>query len=720
LKNRKKRPPSPVEKAASNTNSNGRLRAALPALAPAVLALLAFSNSFDARFTLDSATLILKDTRIRQVIAANIDQIVRHTYYWPSGEAGIYRPFTTLTFLFNYAVLGNRDSPAGYHWINLLLHLVNVLLVYKIASGCLRRLSLAFFITAIWAVHPLLTEAVTSIAGRADLLAAMAILSGLPMYLRSKETTGWKRGAWLTGLMTATALGVFSKESAVCIPGVLAAYELSCREAAQRGKALLIGCLVTLPPIAAMLWQRSIVLSSSLPVEFPFVDNPIVGADFWTGRLTAVKVTAHYLRLMVWPATLSADYSWPEIPLAQGSLRDWVAWIAVLAIAAAIVLLCRNSRAALFFTGFTVVTFLPVSNLLISTGTIMAERLFYLPSIGLVGCLVIAIGAFAQRTGMPRFAPIICCAAIMMCAIRTWSRNLDWKDDLNIVTSSLEASPNSYKLHRQRAASLYEADPRHTNIDEVLAEGDKSVELLDPLPDAQNNRDAWRLAGGYHLVKGDLLRLNAGQDLSTPSSSPESSREYRKASELLLRAVAIDENYRAAYGSKVKAAKARNPAVPEPPAPDSDLYQFLAASYVRLGDASQALSATRKSLALRPRTPAAYRQIAYTFAQYNRVDDAAEAIIMGIILAPDVALGNDLLKLYDEEAFAGSCVKIRGSNGQSINHGCGRVRKHFCGASAEAARALIEEGKPDLAREQQDRYSREFSCPVQGLQAIPK
>ena len=53
--------------------------------------------------------------------------------------------------------------------------------------------------------------------------------------------------------------------------------------------------MAALVPIVAMLWQRAIVLSASVPAEFPFADNPIVGAGLWIGRLTAIKVLARYL-----------------------------------------------------------------------------------------------------------------------------------------------------------------------------------------------------------------------------------------------------------------------------------------------------------------------------------------------------------------------------------------------------------------------------------------
>ena len=59
------------------------------------------------------------DPRIRQETGDNLARIFQRTYWWPAGEAGVYRP---LTALFNYAILGNGDQPIGYHVVNLVLH----------------------------------------------------------------------------------------------------------------------------------------------------------------------------------------------------------------------------------------------------------------------------------------------------------------------------------------------------------------------------------------------------------------------------------------------------------------------------------------------------------------------------------------------------------------------------------------------------------------------
>lgn len=294
---------------------DGSARHILVILALGALTCLAFSNSFQAGFVLDNRGLLV-DPRIREATPDNLALIFQHTYWWPNGEAGLYRPFTTLSYLFNYSILGDAGEAAGYHFINLILHFANVLLAYVLALRLTRRFWPAAFIAAVWAVHPVLTEAVTNIVGRADLLAAVAVLCGLLIYLETADAQGWRRALWLAALTIVTALGVFSKESAVAILPLIALFEFVWWKQRPNHRALVYGCAATLVPIAALLYQRSIVLAASAPAEFPYTDNPIVGASWWTGRLTAIKVIAHYLWLTIWPVKLSCDYSYNQIPVA--------------------------------------------------------------------------------------------------------------------------------------------------------------------------------------------------------------------------------------------------------------------------------------------------------------------------------------------------------------------------------------------------------------------
>lgn len=463
-------------------------------LAPGALcliALIAYANSFDSGFVFDNRDLLLNDARVHQTTLENLGRIFSQSYWGAANAAGLYRPLTTLSYLFNYAILGNTDHPAGYHWINLLLHAGNVLLLFALV----RRLKVAtepsFLIAALWAVHPVLTESVTNIIGRADLLAGMTTLAGLLIYLKGA------RPRWLVALAAVTAVGVFSKESAVAVAAVIVLYELTWWNR-SRLRGLLLALAAMTPVFLLMWWARSRVLSAEGPAVFPYVDNPIAGASFLTARLTAIKVMAKYIGLLIWPANLSADYSYAQIPLADGRhLSDWIACIVMAAAAIAMVVLWRRSKIAFFFAGFSFITLLPASNLIVPVGTIMAERFLYLPAAGFAVCLTLALYR------MPRRAALVAGLAIVMAFVaRTWSRNDDWHDNSSFAAAAVESSPLSFKTHMWEGAAEASDHPGRAGVQMAVNQMDQALAILAPLPDRLSDPTVYYRSGMAYLVAG--------------------------------------------------------------------------------------------------------------------------------------------------------------------------------------------------------------------------
>ncbi len=238
--------------------------------------------------------------------------------YWPGrSAAGLYRPVTTFSYLLNYAVLGNGENPEGYHVINFILHGINASLVYALALLIFEVPAPALALAAIWAVHPVLTESVTNIIGRADLLAGLGLLAGLLCYLKGQAAQSG-RFAWVLGLAAAQALGLFSKESAAVLVGLMLLSDVT---GLARSRLA-----VRLPFYAASVLVCAVFLvvrmGPQTHMEVPFIENPLVGAGFWTARLTAIKILCRYLWLFLWPSRLSADYSFNSIPVFSWRLTD--------------------------------------------------------------------------------------------------------------------------------------------------------------------------------------------------------------------------------------------------------------------------------------------------------------------------------------------------------------------------------------------------------------
>ena len=571
------------------------------------------------------------------------------------------------------------------------MHTVNVLLVYALGLR-LAASRVAAWTAALWAVHPVLTESVTNIVGRADLLAGMAVLGGLRLYLKSTESAGWRRWALLGALSAATAVGAFSKESAVTVVGVVVLYEAIWWKERRQAAGLVLGTLAMLIPIQAMLYQRAAALWNSAATTFPYYDNPIVGAGWVTGRLTALKVMGNYVGLLAWLARLSCDYSWAQIALAGGSAADWLAWMTLGAAMAAGVLLWRGSRAAVFLGGAAVLVFLPTSNLLFPIGTIMAERFLYLPAIVFAAGVVAAVGAAGKRVGATRWVPALLGLMVVTCGARTWARNTDWHDDLSLGKAAVEASPGSFKAHNLLAYALDEADPSHGNIDRVIEEADKGLAVLAALPDARNNANSYLRAGSFYAERGERLRQRdaAGSDAA-----------YRRALELLLRCRAI---------ATAQAAGAMDPAR------FGVLLLRISEVHRRLGNGEQALEAALEGRRIEPGNAEIHRQIAAILLEQGRADDGAVALMEGVMLTTDAGLRNEL-RLYQSGLDRSGCATMAVPGNTALNPACEMVHRHMFAASAGTIRLRRETGRKDLAEIVKQTALKEFHCAVEELEA---
>jgi tetratricopeptide (TPR) repeat protein len=425
------------------------------------LIVAAYSNSFQAGLVFDSAAVISEDSRVHAVTPQNLRLILTGPYWHGSATLGLYRPLTTFSYLLNYAIFGNGVDPAGYHWVNLALHGVNVSLVYLLGILVFETATPAFALAALWGLHPLLTEAVTNIVGRADLLAAFGVLAGLLCYVTSATAAGRHKLFWLAAMVAAQAVGIFSKENAAVLPAIMLLYDLTWRKRAPwRARAPAYAALAL--PFAAFFYLRGTL---QVHILAPFGDNPLVSAGFWTARLTAIKVIGKYLWLFLWPARLSPDYSYNAVPLFGWHLARWEDAKALIALAvclgaALLAVRWRRARKPLFFfLTFFFVALTPTSNLVILIGSIMAERFVYLPSIGLAGCVVAAICMLGRQVPRQRLwnmramwiALVLLCLA---CAARTYARNLDWLDDRSLWTSAEDVCPESARVHNNLGHAL--------------------------------------------------------------------------------------------------------------------------------------------------------------------------------------------------------------------------------------------------------------------------
>jgi protein O-mannosyl-transferase len=674
----------------------------------------AYSNSLQAPFLLDNDPVILNDPRIRAVTSSHIHRILTEQY--PLGLSGLYRPFTTLSYLFNYAVLGNGTNPAGYHWFNLMLHVVNIALVYALGLAIFEQIPVALLLTAIWGLHPVLTEAVTNIVGRADMLAAFGVLAALLCHRQALRTRGRRKAAWLAALTLAVTVGMFSKEGAIVVAAIIALYDFTFARAASWRSRIPSYAAVTVPCLI-FLYVRAHVLANAAAAPFPFGDNPLMGAAFWTARLTAVKIIGKYLLLLVWPARLSYDYSYNQIPMLGWGWSRWEDWKTVIALAvcvaaAVVAIRCyRRHKPAFFVIVFFFVALAPVSNLFIIIGTIMGERFLYLPSVGFAACAAVAIYAVWRRlpARQPsyRHAGVAALTVILIVlAGRTYDRNADWLDPARFWQSGLEAAPGSYRTNLAAATKTY-LSPL-SDWSQTIGEVDRALAILDGLPDLENAGFAYRDAALVYRTLGD--KLATGNSAGIAFAGTSSAYWYGKSLNAILRSekieLAQDER------NRLLNAKRGMPGLTFLP---SAVYLQMGLTYTRLADPQHALAAFERGRVL-DANPDLLEQLAEAYGAAGERRKAAAALVEAVAEDPSrYALTSKVLELYTEIDPRGCAVSREGGE-PSLNLNCPMVHGDICAASRNMIAGLARGWRNFEAAAIRRTATEDFGCAPELLQ----
>jgi len=442
------------------------LRTAFVAVAVALAAALPYLNSLGADFTFDDAGVI-RDNAAVQVLPA-VDLL--HYVYRP-GE--LYRPLTMLTYAANAAI---SPAPFGFHLVNVALHVLISLCVFFLARRLLRTFAGAACAALLFAAHPIHTEAVTNVVGRAELLAALGVLIALLACARAIGSSGHRRHAWLIVSLLAFAAGMLAKESAfTALPLFAVVHVWLDRKAAPRERAGLLWPYAVVA-VAYLALRLAVVGALVLPEPPGALDNPLAHVDAAARIRTAIIVLWEYAALLAVPMHLVADYSYNAVPVALswGDPR-FLATAALLACSAVLVVSAgRRAPVVPLAAAFACIPLVLTANLLFPIGTIKAERLLYLPSVGWVlACGWLAAEALRRRS--PRWA-LALALLVAVFGARTWLRNADWQDDATLFRVTLADAPCSAKAHYNGAVALQQAG----QLDDAMAQYRRALEIYPP------------------------------------------------------------------------------------------------------------------------------------------------------------------------------------------------------------------------------------------------
>lgn len=437
-----------------STGRPGPAPAALPVwLRPApavallgVLILLVYLNSIPNEFVFDDLGLIVKKTSIR-----DLSQIPTLLGFYGGGA---YRPIRTISHALDYALFGL--NPAGYRTVNIALHIVNSALVFSMVRTLLRNPRPALLAAALFAVHPIQTESVAYISGRRDLLFTLFYLLGFVWYIRYRET-GQPKYLLLTG--TGYLLSLLSKEMGITLPILCAGYDIirSMPVEAAAGPAASWRALAG--GVRAALSRNRLLYAGAtggllaLMAFYVFQANPshhreMYGGGLWPTLLTGTRIFAHYLKLIVFPATLNADYSYNAFPVSQ-SITEPSVILSVIVLGATwwgIYHLFSLDRWAAFGGFWFFITLLPVSQI-IPHHEMLAEHYLYLPSAGLFLTAGLLLERLLARQRQQTALVVAFAVIVVLLGARTAMRNRDWQNSETLWTKTVETAPGSARAH---------------------------------------------------------------------------------------------------------------------------------------------------------------------------------------------------------------------------------------------------------------------------------
>jgi Flp pilus assembly protein TadD len=595
-------------------------------LCATVVALVAvglYANSVVNEFVFDDRLLIEKNDLVRGG-GARLVEVVLSPYHAGVGlgASGLYRPVTLASFVVDHGIGG--IDPFGYHVTNILLHAAVSVLVLLLALrlGAGRWASLAAGL--VFAVHPIHTEAVANLAGRAELLSSLFVLVALVAYIEAGALERGRDRLLIFVAAVAFLLGLLSKENAITFVGVALAYDLLFTrpgEGTRVGAVASRKLLVLLPVLLFYLAARWNVLGGSIlgSSEIPFLDNPIAEGGLVTRWMTAWVVAVRYLGLLFFPYVLSPDYSYAEIPPVTSPLDAAfvITFVVTVAVVAVAVVILRASRLAAFSILFGVLTFSIASNLVVPIGTIMAERLVYLPSVGFALLLGMGFAALTRRFGAGAWVVLV--LVLALAGARTVTRNRDWRDSLALFSEAARTSPRSAKVHNNLGAALMARD-RYAEARESFG---TALEIYDGYTTARLNLGQCLLFSGDPAAAERVCRR-------VLTDVPDNARAHRQLGAALLQQGRLDESERS-----LRKAAELSPS-------DPTVWATLGNLHLRRGDTDAAEKAFVRRFEHDP-SAAAHNDLALVYRRAGRMPEALERFSRAVELEPrSVPLRNNL------------------------------------------------------------------------------